>query len=45
MYGTFIACVASYYFGFYTWMFINIKPNSLIEDKKNKFSIKKYKQL
>ena len=45
MYGTFIACLASYYFGFYTWAFINLKSNNLLEDKKDKSSIYKYKQL
>lgn len=46
MYTTFAACIASYYLGFYTWMFFTIKPNKLIKDiEQNKSSQYKYKQL
>ncbi len=46
MYGTFAICLASYYFGFYTWMFINFKPYKSIKDEDNNSLNKvKYKQL
>lgn len=41
---TIAACLASYYFGFYTYMYVNLIPNS-IEDIDYESKKIKYKQL
>jgi len=46
MYTTLAACLASYYLGFYTWMYVTMKPLKNIKTKKDTLSNEiKYKQL